>query len=65
MVCFQVCYDVVSVIATQPLTGNETWQRMKPGEYAIFHYGEYVDGNAQFLADIPFAAAKPSCQAPI
>lgn len=57
--------DVVSVIATQPLTGNETWQRMKPGEYAIFHYGEYVDGNAQFLADIPFAAAKPGCQAPI
>jgi len=24
--------DVVTVIATQPLTGNETWQKIMPGE---------------------------------
>ncbi|MEF1214564.1 class II glutamine amidotransferase, partial [Vibrio alginolyticus] len=30
-------HDIVSVIATQPLTGNEAWQRMKPGEYGLFH----------------------------
>jgi glutamine amidotransferase len=35
--------DVVSVIATQPLTGNEVWQRMKPGEYNLFHFGELID----------------------
>ena len=57
--------DVVSVIATQPLTGNEMWQRMKPSEYAIFHYGECIDNNASALVDVPFAAAKPGCQAPI
>ncbi|ENV3666596.1 class II glutamine amidotransferase [Vibrio vulnificus] len=56
--------DVVSVIATQPLTGNETWQRMKPGEYGLFHFGERVSSNANLLLDVPFAAAKPSCQAP-
>lgn len=38
--------DVVSVIATQPLTGNETWQRMKPGQFAFFHFGERIEDNA-------------------
>ncbi|MGR5235585.1 class II glutamine amidotransferase [Vibrio alfacsensis] len=56
--------DVVSVIATQPLTGNETWQRMKPGEYGLFHVGELVLNNAKALADVPFAAPKPGNQAP-
>ncbi len=57
-------HDVVSVIATQPLTGNETWQRMKPGEYGLFHVGEMVLNNAKALLDVPFAAPKPGNQAP-
>ena len=32
--------DVVSVIATQPLTGNENWNRIAPGEWALFCLGE-------------------------
>ncbi len=27
--------DVVTVIATQPLTGNETWQKIMPGRMAL------------------------------
>ncbi|WP_391528792.1 class II glutamine amidotransferase [Photorhabdus akhurstii] len=34
--------DVVSVIVTQPLTGNEDWNRIDPGSYALFHLGERV-----------------------
>lgn len=34
--------DVVSVIATQPLTLNEDWTLMQPGELAIFLDGELV-----------------------
>ncbi|EJL6406231.1 class II glutamine amidotransferase [Vibrio cholerae] len=56
--------DVVSVIATQPLTGNETWQRMKPGQFAFFHLGELVEDNAHLLADVDFAPGRPGCQAP-
>lgn len=56
--------DIVSVVATQPLTGNENWQRMKPGEYGIFHFGEKIDGNSEQLVDVPFAEAKPGNQAP-
>lgn len=57
-------HDIVSVIATQPLTGNEAWQRMKPGEYGLFHLGELVKHNASELVNVPFAAAKPGNQAP-
>lgn len=32
--------DVVTVIATQPLTANETWHKIEPGEFALFHFGE-------------------------
>lgn len=32
--------DVVTVIATQPLTSNETWQQIQPSEYCLFLYGE-------------------------
>ncbi|OBU06060.1 class II glutamine amidotransferase [Morganella psychrotolerans] len=35
--------DVVSVIATQPLTGNEQWQKINQGEAVLFHYGERID----------------------
>jgi len=57
-------HDIVSVIATQPLTANEAWQRMKPGEYGLFYLGELVKNNASELASVPFAAAKPVNQAP-
>ncbi|ENM3750467.1 class II glutamine amidotransferase [Vibrio cholerae] len=56
--------DVVSVIATQPLTGNETWQRMKPGQFALFHFGERIEDNAPVLMDVDFAPNRPGCQAP-
>ena len=35
--------DVVTVIATQPLTCNEAWQKIEPGSYRLFHYGELVN----------------------
>lgn len=47
--------DVVSVIATQPLTENETWQRMKPGEYGVFSDGQLIHSNADKLSAIDYA----------
>ena len=32
--------DVVTVVATEPLTANEQWQRIAPGELVVFHDGE-------------------------
>lgn len=32
--------DVVTVVATQPLTSNENWHKMVPGEFALFRLGE-------------------------
>ena len=34
--------DVVTIIATQPLTVDEEWQEMLPGEFKIFRGGEPV-----------------------
>lgn len=34
--------DVVTLIATQPLTSNEQWQKIPAGEFALFHFGERV-----------------------
>ena len=34
--------DVVTVIATQPLTADENWQIMQPGDFALFKYGELL-----------------------
>ncbi|WP_088328551.1 class II glutamine amidotransferase [Lacimicrobium sp. SS2-24] len=34
--------DVVTVIATEPLTNNEHWQKMQPGECVLFKLGEVV-----------------------
>jgi glutamine amidotransferase len=31
-----------SPFATQPLTGNETWQKIMPGEWALFCLGDRV-----------------------
>lgn len=56
--------DVVSVVATQPLTANEVWHRMKPGEFNLFYFGQLIATNAQELQDVPFAEKKPGNQAP-
>jgi glutamine amidotransferase len=56
--------DVVTVIATQPLTENESWARMKPGEFNLFHFGELLESNVDQLAGVPFAPPKPGNQAP-
>ncbi|KLV06440.1 glutamine amidotransferase [Photobacterium aquae] len=32
--------DVVTVVATQPLTNDECWHKMLPGEFSVFHLGE-------------------------
>ncbi|MFM2482309.1 class II glutamine amidotransferase [Celerinatantimonas sp. YJH-8] len=39
--------DVVTVVATQPLTSNESWQRMASGEYTVFYLGELVMNRVQ------------------
>ncbi len=56
--------DVVTVMATQPLTVNEQWQRMKPGEFNLFHYGELVKTNSDQLRNVAFAEKKTANQAP-
>jgi glutamine amidotransferase len=35
--------DVVSVIATRPLTRDEPWTVMAPGEFVVFRRGEPFD----------------------
>jgi len=35
-------HDVVTVIATVPLTDNETWTRIRPRELLVFRHGEVV-----------------------
>ena len=34
--------DIVTVIATQPLTNNEVWQKMTPGQLQLFYLGEAI-----------------------
>jgi glutamine amidotransferase len=34
--------DVVTVIATEPLTENETWHRYEPGQWALWRGGECI-----------------------
>lgn len=34
--------DVVTVIATEPLTDNETWQRYAPGQWGLWQRGECI-----------------------
>jgi predicted glutamine amidotransferase len=33
-------HDIVSIIATRPLTSNEKWHKMTPGELQLFHLGQ-------------------------
>jgi len=37
--------DVVTVIATKPLTDNETWHQMTAGQWQLFCLGELVAGD--------------------
>ncbi|MCV2884035.1 class II glutamine amidotransferase [Aestuariibacter sp. AA17] len=39
--------DVVTVIATQPLTGDERWQKMNSGEWVLFKQGELVSRGGE------------------
>ncbi len=50
--------DIVTVVATQPLTGNEQWNRMKPGQYNLFHFGELVGCNTETLTDVVYAPSR-------
>ncbi|HEY7883486.1 MAG TPA: class II glutamine amidotransferase, partial [Cellvibrionaceae bacterium] len=34
--------DIVTVIATNPLTANEQWQQMRPGEFVVFDQGQVI-----------------------
>lgn len=34
--------DIVTIIATEPLTSNEKWQPMSEADFAVFHLGEQV-----------------------
>ena len=34
--------DVVTVIATRPLTKDEAWNKMEEGQFCVFHFGERV-----------------------
>jgi len=34
--------DIVTVIATQPLTDDETWHKLQPGEWRVFALGETI-----------------------
>jgi len=34
--------DIVTIIATNPLTSNEAWQKIMPGESYLFKYGEQI-----------------------
>lgn len=47
--------DVVSVIATSPLTNNEAWHKMKPGEYCVFRLGELIFENSASLVAVDYA----------
>ncbi|MFQ6372387.1 class II glutamine amidotransferase [Shewanella sp. YIC-542] len=37
--------DVVTIVATRPLTGNEHWQVLQPGEWKLFRLGELLCGG--------------------
>jgi glutamine amidotransferase len=34
--------DIVTVIATRPLTSDEQWNKMEEGEFCVFHYGDRI-----------------------
>ena len=48
--------DRIAVIATQPLTSNEAWQRLAPGQLKLFVAGSAVDGAPEPARHLQFAA---------
>jgi len=39
--------DIVTIIATLPLTINEQWQKMPANQYLLFHKGERIPDYAE------------------
>lgn len=38
-------HDIVTVLATLPLTSDEQWHAMSPHHYRLFDYGECIAEN--------------------
>ena len=56
--------DRVVVIATQPLTDNETWTRFAPGDLAMFQNGDLAcTGNIPVPPAVLAKAQEPLCKA--
>jgi hypothetical protein len=56
--------DRVAVIATQPLTDNEVWTRLQPGELVMFRDGELVMSQSLPVPDaVRIKAAQSPCAA--
>lgn len=53
--------DVVTVIATQPLTDNEEWHKMAPGQWLAFKLGEVVFEGKN---EAPKPATQPGSESP-
>jgi predicted glutamine amidotransferase len=53
--------DRVAVIATQPLTDNEVWTRLEPGELVMFQDGEVA---ARTVLPVPDAVRVKAAQSP-
>ncbi|MDO6708467.1 MULTISPECIES: class II glutamine amidotransferase [unclassified Photobacterium] len=51
--------DVVTVIATQPLTNDERWHKMETGEFAVFHYGELINQRKLEVPEDPPPSPAP------
>lgn len=45
--------DIVSVIATDPLTTDEQWSRYEPGEFRFWRSGEVVSSGTVPVPDLP------------
>lgn len=43
--------DVVTVIATRPLTNNEQWHILQPGEWKLFRLGELLLQGEELIAE--------------
>jgi len=54
--------DRVAVIATQPLTDNETWTRFAPGDLLMFQHGNVIARtNVPVPPEVLEKASKPLC----
>ena len=50
--------DVVTVVATAPLTENENWQPMRPGELLVFQHGKMAHQILSCTAEPAYAAKR-------